>query len=154
MGSATSYRSLNLLLNVITGLQPDLVIVYEGVNDKGPFLSDERALFSRGRTGRRFSPPSIVLLVRSGTAHSQCLRDEGGEIVVSAGPSAQGVRLPRKELPRYCLHRQGYQIPLIFMTQPTMPEAEKQGRHQSFDPGSGPGAERNRYSTWAASMPR
>ena len=35
MGGGTSYRSMLIFLNLLTRLAPDLVIVYEGVNDMG-----------------------------------------------------------------------------------------------------------------------
>ncbi len=124
MGSATSYRSLNLLLNVITGLQPDLVIVYEGVNDKGPFYPTSARYFREVGLGEDFlHRPSYFL-------YEVALHTRSA-FVTKAAKSLYPPALPLRE---FAYHEKnyrdiayiarGYQIPLIFMTQPTMPEAE------------------------------
>lgn len=124
MGSATSYRSLNLLLNVITGLTPDLVIVSEGVNDKAPFYPTSARYFREVGMGEDFlHRPSYFLYEVA--LHSR------NDFVTRAARSLYPKALPVRE---FAYHEKnyrdmayiarGYGIPLIFMTQPTIPEAE------------------------------
>jgi len=45
MAGATSYRSMLIFLNLLTRLSPDLVIVYEAVNDMGPSRPSRASFF-------------------------------------------------------------------------------------------------------------
>jgi lysophospholipase L1-like esterase len=62
MGSATSYHSLMIFLNHVTRLEPDLVIVYEGINDKPPFYPSSARYFRDIGQGEDFlHRPSYLL---------------------------------------------------------------------------------------------
>ena len=103
MGSGTSYRSLVILLNLLTRLSPDLVIVYQGVNDRASLLSEQSALFPRIGYGEEFlRRPSYIL-------HELALRTRQPLLPETQRPpaSSPGVStrfpIPREQLPKHRL---------------------------------------------------
>jgi lysophospholipase L1-like esterase len=124
MGSGTSFRSLNLFLNVITRLSPDLVILYEGVNDKPPLYPTSARYFREIGRGEAFlHRPSYFLYELALHTRNSALT----ELVrwLSSPPlERQGFEYHEKNYRDIAHLARGYAIPLLFVTQPTMPEAE------------------------------
>lgn len=126
MGGATSYRSLLVLLNILTRLAPDLVVLYEGVNDMGtdrpgraPYFAD----IGRGEELMQRRSYFLVELARR-TRHPLVLRLAGvkGFLHEIARPAA-GFEYHEKNYRDIAYLARGYRIRLVFMTQPVMPDS-------------------------------
>jgi lysophospholipase L1-like esterase len=122
MGSGTSFRSLVIFLNLLTRLSPDLVIVYEGINDRGPFHPSRARYFSEVGYGEEFlrRPSYIVheLALRTGNPYVRKLND----LLLPAPVPAQDFLYHENNYRNIAYLARGHGIPLMFMTQPVMPE--------------------------------
>ena len=123
MGSGTSYRSLVIFLNLLTRLSPDLVIVYEGVNDKAPFYPSRARHFPEIGYGEEFlRRPSYIL-------HELALRTRSpffrklNDLLLPAPVLAQDFQYHENNYRNIAYLARGHRIPLMFMTQPVTPEA-------------------------------
>jgi lysophospholipase L1-like esterase len=122
MAGATSYRSMLVFLNHLTRLSPDLVIVYEAVNDMGP-SRPSRARFFRdiGNREQFMQRQSYFLLEVARRTQHPWLAGLGGLLHDKHGaPIDPGYH--DKNYRDIAYLARGYRIPLVFMTQPVMPE--------------------------------
>ena len=103
MGGATSYRSLMILLNLLTRLSPDLVIVYHGVNDRGPFYPSSARYFRDVGYGEEFlRRPSYLLHELVLRTHNPVLQ-KARNLLLPAPVVSGRSPLPRKQLPGHRL---------------------------------------------------
>jgi lysophospholipase L1-like esterase len=123
MGAGTSYRSLVIFLNLLTRLSPDLVIIYEGVNDRGPFYPSRARYFPEVGYGEEFlRRPSYIV-------HELALRTRNpffrklDALLLPAPVLAQDFRYHEDNYRNIAYLARGHRIPVMFMTQPVMPEA-------------------------------
>jgi lysophospholipase L1-like esterase len=122
MPSGTSYRSLVIFLNLLTRLSPDLVIVYEGINDRGPFYPSRARYFPEVGYGEEFlrRPSYIVheLALRTGNTFVRKLND----LLLPTPVAPQDLRYHENNYRNIAYLARGHRVPLMFMTQPVMPE--------------------------------
>ena len=124
MGSGTSYRAATLFLNVISRLDPDLVIVYEGVNDKGPFYESSARYFRDIGHGEDFVHRPSYFLYELALHIRRPFVTRMARSLYPPRLSTKGFEYHEKNYRDLAYLAKGYQIPIMFMTQPTMPEAE------------------------------
>jgi hypothetical protein len=123
MASATSYRSLVIFLNMLTRLNPDLAIVYEGINDRGPFRLSSARYFRDIGNGEEFltRPSYLVHELAKRTKNSALMKI--GELLQAPDLPTEDFRYHEKNYRDIAYLARGYGVPLMFMTQPVMPEA-------------------------------
>jgi lysophospholipase L1-like esterase len=122
MGGGTSYRSLVIFLNIITRLNPDLLIVYEGVNDTGPFYPTSARYFRDVGHGEGFlHRPSYLL-------HELAIRTQNhfikkiASLLYPPALLATDFGYHEKNYRDIVYLARGYGASLMFMTQPVMPQ--------------------------------
>jgi lysophospholipase L1-like esterase len=123
MGSGTSYRSLVIFMNLLTRLRPDLVIVYEGVNDAGIFYPSRARYFPEIGYGEEFlrRPSYLVHQVAFSTGHP--FFRKLNELLLPTPVTTHDFQYHEKNYRDIAYLARGHRIPLMFMTQPVMPEA-------------------------------
>jgi lysophospholipase L1-like esterase len=110
-----------IFLNHVTRLEPDLVIVYEGINDKPPFYPSSARYFRDIGQGEDFlHRPSYLLYELALHTRSQFLTRLARSRLPQAQP-AQDFSYHEKNYRDIAYLARGYEIPLVFMTQPIMP---------------------------------
>jgi lysophospholipase L1-like esterase len=123
MGAGTSYRSLVIFLNLLTHLSPDLVIIYEGVNDRGPFYPSRARYFQEIGYGEEFlRRPSYIVHELALRTRSPFFRKLNA-LLLPTPVQAQDFRYHEDNYRNIAYLARGHRIPLMFMTQPVMPEA-------------------------------
>jgi lysophospholipase L1-like esterase len=123
MASATSYRSLVTFLNILTRLSPDLLIVYEGINDRGPFRPSSARYFRDIGYGEEFfRRPSYLLHELAKRTHNRVIM-HAEELLQTPTIPTEDFGYHEKNYRDIAYLARGYRVPLMFMTQPVMPEA-------------------------------
>ena len=118
MGGATSYRSLIIFFNLLTRLSPDLVIVYHGINDRGPFYPSNARYFRDVGYGEEFlRRPSYLLHELALRTHNPILQ-KASELLVPAPVSAEDPRYHENNFRDLAYLAEGHRISLMFMTHP------------------------------------
>jgi lysophospholipase L1-like esterase len=113
-----------IFLNLLTRLAPDLVIVYEGVNDMGDLSYPSRARYFRNIGNRElFIRRRSYLLVELAlrTKHPLIVKLEG--LLHGSWQPTQDFSFHDKNYRDIAYLARGYRIPVIFMTQPAMPQS-------------------------------
>jgi GDSL-like Lipase/Acylhydrolase family len=123
MGGATSYRSLIIFLNFLTRLSPDLVIVYHGVNDRGPFYPSSARYFRDVAYGEEFLRRPSYLLHELVLRTRNPVLQKARELLLPAPLPADDLRYHENNYRHMAYLARGHRIPLMFMTQPVMPKA-------------------------------
>jgi lysophospholipase L1-like esterase len=129
MGGGTSYRSMVIFLNLLTRLDPDLVIVYEGVNDVGEPTQPSHARYfrdigNRENFMRRRSYFLVELARRS--QNPLVIKLEGW--LHGGWQITQDFSYHEKNYRDISYLARGYRIPVMFMTQPVMPKLAEDPR--------------------------
>jgi lysophospholipase L1-like esterase len=126
MAGATSYRSMLVFLNFLTRVPPDLVIVYEAVNDLGPDLPSRARYFrdigNREQFMHRWSYFLIELARR--TQNPLVLKLTGvSDFLYNFARPTPPFRYHEENYRNIAYLARGYRIPVMFMTQPLMPDS-------------------------------
>jgi lysophospholipase L1-like esterase len=124
MGSGTSYRSMLIFLNLVTRLNPDLVIMYEGVNDMADPSYPSRAQYFRDIGNREsFMRRRSYFLVELAqrTQNPLVIKLEG--LLHGGWQMIQDFSYHKKNYRDIAYLARGYQIPVVFMTQPVIPQS-------------------------------
>lgn len=122
MAGATSYRSLLIFLNFLPRIQPDLVILYEGANDRDRERPTCARFFKDLGHGEEFLQRRSFLL-------TELAQRTQNPLLIAL---ARGLERPAKKSADFAYHEdcyrkitylaRGYRIPLMFMTQPLWDE--------------------------------
>jgi lysophospholipase L1-like esterase len=122
MGGGTSYRSLVIFLNLLTRLSPDLVIVYHGINDRGPFHPSSARYFRDVGYGEQFLRRPSYLLHELALRTANPLLHKANTMLLQGPVPAEDFRYHENNYRNMAYLARGHGIPLMFMTQPVMPE--------------------------------
>jgi lysophospholipase L1-like esterase len=126
MGTATSYHSLVMYSNLIAELEPDLVLVYEGVNDNRAFYPSSARYFREVGNGEDFlQRPSYLLYELALNTRSTLLTRAARSLYPAALPR-KGFEYHEKNYRQIAYLASGYRTPLVFITQPVIPNRRKQ----------------------------
>jgi lysophospholipase L1-like esterase len=132
MAGATSYRSLLVFLNQLTRLSPDLVIVYEAVNDMGPSRPSRARYFRDIGNREHFMQRRSYFMIEVARRTQHPLIMRLGGLLPDSRLVTNDFGYHEKNYRDIAHLARGYGIPLLFMTQPVMPDlADTRGMNAS-----------------------